>query len=357
MSAKDLGLPEEYGADNHEAVVEAFFDQVETPEATEPAEVEAVPTTDPSAGDPEDEDPDSDSDSEASETASEADPEVEEGTNPLDEANTWEERYKALQSHTDQRVAQVQSQLEQMNQWAQQVYQQQLAQQQAQAQAQQAQQATPTHVTDEQIVAAVDQDVERAFIWTATNRPDKIPTLVAAARANEKLGHAVADRMLYEFNQYQLEQTQQRYQQDIQQRDQALVEREAPAQMEAMMGQMIDGIAQQYGEAFTGIQDQFVERAKETAPGFKAYMEQQGLPMTPDAVHYFLTKTVNDVREANIAKQASKPRKARKVAASDHVETSTSGARPEDATPDDLAISELLEGAKHLSMDMTTPTR
>lgn len=342
---------------NHEKVVEDFFaelDAPEAPETLETPEVDESPVEEPEVAPEASEDPE-DEDSESEE---EPDP----TEDPQDEALVdWEKRYKDQQSYHDQKIAAVEQQLAQMNEWAQNVYQQQLLQaQQAQAAAQQAAQQAPQtqHVTDQQLLNAVDQDVQRTFQWVALNRPDLVPKVVSMTRKNEKYGHDVADEMLLEFTTYQAQQQQARFEAAEQARAQQEAAARAPQQIQETMSSMISGIEQQYGESYKAVELDFIARATETAPQFREYMEAQGLALTPDAIHYFLTKTFNDIREENLSKQASKPRKARKVAPGEHAETSTQGQGPDDElTADQLAINEILSGAKELAIDTNVPTR
>ena len=347
---------------NHEKVVEDFFAELDAPEAPEtPEEPEAVETPSeeleeaPEASETPEEEPGDEQEDLEEESSEEEEPE--------EELHPAEKRRREQQAFYDQKLAQVEAQLQQMNEWAQNVYRRQLLQdQQAQAAAQaaQAQQQGPqaAHVTDQQLVAAVDQDVQRTFHWVALNRPDLVPKVVSLTRENEKYGHAVADEMLFEYNQWQQSQVQARYEAEAQARAQAEAEARAPQEIQQTMVSMINGIEQQYGESYKAVEEEFVARATETAPQFRQYMAEQGLPLTPDAIHYFLTKTFNDIREENLNKQASKPRKPRKVAPSEHVETSTQGNGPEaEPTADSLAINEILAGAKELAIDVSVPTR
>lgn len=351
----DLDLSQVDGATLPEAVEEA-----PEPEATEPTEPEAVPTVEDPAGDPsDDEDEGSDSDDEEAPEGSAEDEEDEDGDEDSDEdLDPVEKRIRGLQSLHDRQMAEVQNQLAQMQQWAQQVYQAQLQQQQAmqmaQQEAQKAQQAPIQQVTREQLEGAVEQNVVQAFQWTVANRPDLVATTIALAR--DKHGHEIADQMQVEYNDYKRQQDVQAQTAMIEAQQQALAERDAPAQIESQMNQIVESIASQYGDAFTEIQGDFLARANETAPAFKEYLESQGLEMTPDAVHWFLNKTVQDVREERLNTKASKPRKPRKIKNEEHIETSTSGHVPQ-ATPEDDAINELLEGARALDMDFTLPTQ
>lgn len=347
-------LPADAGSENPEGVVEAFFDSLDAPEVEEAPDEAPADEEEPAGHEGTDEDLE-----EAPEAAESVEEEEEAPVAENNEPNTWEERYKQLQSHSDQRYNQLEQKLAQMDQWASQVYQQQLAQTQAAQEAQRtaaaAAQAPVQNVTRDELQAAVDNDPKHAFVWTATNRPDLVPATIAMAR--EKHGNMVADEMQVEYNQYMIQQESQQRQAYQAQQEASREAEQAPAQIEQVMVGLIEGISDQYGESFKLIETDFVARASETAPQFKEYMNQQGLEITADALHYFLTKTYNDVREMKLNEAASAPAKPRKVTASEHVERSTAGTAPTDATADELVISELMEGAQALGIDFATPTR
>lgn len=347
---------------NHEKVVGDFFEAYDAAldaekAAEEPSEelevvegdetpTDAVSTDEEHSEGDQDEDEDSDDDSDDEEEAAQV-------------PDQWDKRFRDQQSFYDKKLAEVTGQLEQMNQWAQTVYQQQMAQHQAQlqAQAQQAPAADTRIYSDAEIAGAVSQNYEQAFVYAATQRPDLMPRVVAAARADEKLGHAVADEMMFEYSKYQLSQQQKAIDEA---REAAVAQREAdlaPAQVQETMGQLVKSVADQYGDAFTAVQDDFITRAQETAPAFREYMEKNGHEMTPDAVRSFLVQTLLDVREQKLNALAAKPRKPKKLSPKEAVESSTSadGSRPEDMSADELAIHELMSGAKELGIDMSTP--
>lgn len=355
----DMQITPEDAEMNHEKIVGDFFAQLD--------EGEAVDTPDEPEVEPEEaEDEDSADESEPSVEGEEATTESEDEDDELDEEEpeaeadeeeTWEKRYKDQQAFHDQRMAEVQQQLENMNTWAQQVYEQQVAAQQAAAQqAQSAQPANPlANVTREALANGVESDLVNTFRAVAEHRPDLVAVTIATAR--DKHGNEIADQMQLDYNQYIIGQEREARQQWEQQAQQERQAAEAPMQIQETMNQIVGNVAQQYGEAFESVREEFTQRAIDTADDFKEYMQQNGYEMTPDAVHHFLVSTFNDVREEKLNAVSSKPRKARRVGKADHIETSTTGDRPEDMTADDRVINEILMGARELNIDTSTPTR
>lgn len=365
-----MGADFEFQDDEQKAAVEAFFNEepenesadalsggeqaiaeaLEQGEETEEVEEESDDADEPS------EEPDGDDGSDEPDDATDDDGD---GDDEEEELHPAEAARRRAQAESDRKIAALEQQLQQLQQYAQQVYAQQMQAYQAQqAQTQQAQQANPyAGLTKDHVVNAVESDLVGTFQVVAQYRPDLVAPTIASAR--EKYGHEIGDQMQLEYNQYLLAQERAEREAYAEQQAQARASEEAPAQMQQMMVGLIENISSQYGDAFKEIEADFIARAQETAPAFKEYMENQGLEMTPDALHYFLTKCVNDVREERIASQASKPRKPRKVAPEQHVENSTNnqGNRPEDMTEDERAISELLEGARELAIDISSPDR
>lgn len=346
----------QHDQDNPEAIVGDFFDSLDAAEA---AESDSGPSVAPEG------DQDLDEDSESAEEASEDEIEATDETELDDETpdeedeedlDPVEKRFRGLQSLHDRQMAEVTQQLAAMQQWAQQVYQAQLQQHQAQTVAQQQQyQAQVPDPTPEQLKQGVENDLVRTWKTIAPQRPDLVPRMIAQAR--EAHGNETADAMQVEYNQFLVQQNTIAAQQQYEQLQAQQVERDRPEQMRTQMAEIMGSVAQQYGDAFTAVQDDFIARAKETAPLFREWMDEQGYEITPDAIRHFLVDTLQEVRETNLNKQAAKPRKARKAAPQDHVEGSTSGERPEDLSPDQLAINEILEGARELSIDIVAPNR
>lgn len=339
---------------NPEKVVGDFFDSLDEsadePEEEEDEEVAAPPIVEKAEDEPdEDDDEDDDSDDESD---NEGDPKDDESE--VD----WEKRYKDQQSFHDQQMAATQAQLAELQAWAQQSYQSQL---QMKQEIEQARQATTSqassYVSDQDLATALDNDAQKTFVWVAQNRPDLVPKMVAMTRQNEKLGHEVADEMMFEYQQYQTNMERAERARIQQQIEADRAQAAAPAHIEEQMIGIIGSIKQQYGAAFDAVEDEFVQRTTETADAFKEYLDQQGLELTPDAIHYFLTKTFNDIREEKLNQKAAKPKRPRKMSAKDHIETSTQGLGDDTLTADELAINEIIAGAKELSIDTTLPSR
>lgn len=342
---------------DHESIVEGFFDTLDAPEesetASEPsAEAETGEPTAEADSDPE-EAPEVDED-EGDENEDE-DP-VEEPADPKDDETLvdWEKRFKDQQSFHDRQMAQMQRNLEELQAWAQNAYQQQMMQHQQSLQMQQAQNPY-ANIDKETLTKQVETDLVSTFRGVAQYRPELVPTTIALAR--EKYGNEVGDQMMFEYNEYRRAQDQQAMIAQQQAAYEAQMQAEAPAQIQEVMTDIITSVADQYGEAFDAVRPEFVQRVQETAPLYKQYMDEQGYEMTPVAVRQFLVDTFQQLREQKLNEQASKPRRPRKIAASEHVETSTPGNGGDEQSADDLAISELLQGAKELSIDTNVPNR
>lgn len=352
-------LPDQTENDQ-ESIVASFFDELEA--AEDPQEPSEEPVDD-EAGDPTGETPE-DAPEASEEPPSVVEEEDDEEEKSEDENSAEEDpvekRFRHMQSLHDRQLNEVRAQLDAMNQWAQQVYQSQMAQHQAQMQAQMQVQEAPNpyqHVTDAQIADGVKGDLVTTFRTIVQYRPDKVAKTIAMAR--ETYGNEVGDEMQVEYNSYLVHQqaaaAEARFAEIASQRE----EEQAPAQIRDTMNSIIASVAQQYGEAFTAVQPEFVERVKANAPLFREYMDSNGYEMTPDAVHHFMVSIFNDIREEKLNEAANKPRKARKTTPQQHVETSTSssGTRPEDMSADELAINEILQGAAYLDIEHTAPTQ
>lgn len=333
-------------ADALDAGTEAISEALEAPEEVEPAE---------------DADEDSEEPVEAPEDAEDENSEEEKPEEePEDDLDPVEKRIRNLQSLHDRQMHDMRAQLEALQTWAQNSYQHQVQQHQqlvAAQQAPQVQQNPLANVTPEVLKQGIETDLATTFRQIAAHRPDLMARTISMAR--ETYGNETGEQMQLEYNNYLVQQQAEAQEAKWAALQAQQVEAQQPAQIEATMNTLVNDIADQYGDAFDAIRDDFIAKASESAPAFREYMDGRGLEMTPDAINYFLQKCVNDVREERIMKQASKPKRARKVAPSEHVETSTNGDgnRAEDMTADELAINELLEGAKELSIDTSRPTR
>lgn len=341
---------------NHEQVLDDFLesldaedaaeDEVEPEEGDEPDE--AVEDAPEAAEDDEDEDSESDDEGEEEDDA----PKDEDEEAP----DAWSKRFSDQQSYHDKQMNEVKAQLEQMNQWAQQVYQAQVTQhqQQVQAQQQQAAQNPYASITREQIIAGVENDLPTTFQTVAQHRPDLVPSTISAARA--KYGDEVGDQMQFDYNNYVRQSDQQQLVQQRQAEQERQQQEQAPVVIRETMNQIVQGIATHYGDSFESVREDFSTKAMENIEGFKSYMQQQGLEVGPNDVHNYLVGIYNQVHEERLNTLSSKPRKAKRISPKEQVETSTSGKRSEDMTADEAAINEILLGAKELDIDFSTPT-
>ena len=363
MSVNHADIPDEH---EQEAAVEDFFNNLDNEPNPLEAGAEAIEEDLEPADEPEGDDGPSEAPEEPEEPSEEPEDEDSEeeddDEDSVDDTDPVEKRFRNLQSLHDRQMNEMRERMTELQTWAQNSYQHQVQQHQALLAAQQApqaqQQVNPlANVTPEILKQGIETDLATTFRQIATHRPDLMARTIAEAR--EIYGNETGDQMQLEYNNHLLQQqnaAQEARWAELQQQQQVA---QQPAQIEAAMSTLVDDIAAQYGEAFETIREDFIAKASGAAPAFREYMDGRGLELTPDAINYFLQKCVNDVREERIMKQASKPRRARKVAASEHVETSTNGDgnREEDMTADERAINELLEGAAELSIDTTRPTR
>lgn len=271
-----------------------------------------------------------------------------------EETDTWEDRYRNLQSQKDREIAAVSEQLNTLQQWAQQQYawqQQLVSEQQAQAQ-QQAQASQRVEITRDQVDSSLDLDPVGTFRYIAQSRPDLMPNLISMVRGKEQLGHEVADQMSAEWTNYQIAQQQEMFQRQLQEQQ---YRTEAPQQVSATMQQILGTLEQRHGETFVALRDEISEKAAETAPHFKQYMEQNGMEVTPQAIADFISQVYLDVREQKMNEAAQKPQRPKKLAPEQHVESSSAN-RHREATPDEDAMNELLQGARALGIDVTQQT-
>lgn len=263
-----------------------------------------------------------------------------------EEPDTWEDRYKNLQSQKDKEIAAVNQRLAEMQNWAQQQYawqQQQVAEQHQRAQAEQQQQNV--QVSRDQLDQAIETDLRGTFQWVAYNRPDLVGHTIAMVRGKEQYGHEVADLMQVEFNQFLAQQTQQ---QNMQLRQ----EMQAPQQVAEAMGAVETALLERHGESFSALQPEVAAKAQELAPAFKQYMDAHGEEITPKAVFDFMTNVYHDVREAKLTEAAAQPRTAVPLTPQQHVESSNAAPRNEVSAEED-AINEIVRGAQNMGIEVT----
>lgn len=262
------------------------------------------------------------------------------------ELHPAEKRRREQQAQYDRKIATMEQQLAQMNEWAQQQYawQQQLVQEERRKQ-EEAQQSAQLHVSQEQVDAALQNDLRGTYQWVAMNRPDLMPYIVGKAREDERYGHSVADQMLVEFQQFQMQRQQAQFEEQRQ-------VQEAPAQVESTMLQILTSLEGKHGETFTAMKDQISEAAAEAGPAFFEYMSSNGYEVTPQTVADFISQVYLDLREQNINKAAAKPRGPQKLTPQQHVEN-PGAQQGNQTTPNEDAINELLKGARSLGIEVS----
>lgn len=309
-------------------------------ETTEPAEEQEQVETEPVS----EEEP-----SEEQETETEVEEEVEQEEDPAE--TDWEKRYKDLQAHTDRQLAESNRQLAELQQWAQSAHawqQQVIAErQQEQQQVQQAQ----VQVSPEQVAQQLDMNPVGTFQWIAHNRPDLMPNVITMVRGKENLGDQVADAMLVEFQQFQLAQYNAQQEQRF---EQAAAQNQPAPEVGPVMEQIVHVLEERHGEPFKALNADIAAKATEAAPAFQQYMQSNGLEITPAAIADFVTQIYLDIREEKLNQKAAAPAKPVKLTPAQHVEQ-TGGNVPNQATPDDDAINEILQGARALGVDVSAP--
>lgn len=278
---------------------------------------------------------------------------------PVSEEQTeevnWEERYRHLQSQKDREVQAAQQQLDQLQQWAQQQYawQQQVVADQQQ-QAQMAQQQQVVQVSREQIDSELDRNPIGAFQWVAANRPDLMPNVISMVREKEQLGHEVADAMMTEWTQFQMQQHSAQVQQQLEATQAQYQNQQVPGQVNDTMVQILGTLEARHGEPFKALSADIATQAIEKAESWKQYMHENGLEVTPQSVADFVTGVYYDIRESRLQTAASAPAKPVKLTPQQHVENPGAN-RQVESTPDQDAINELMEGARALGIDVSAP--
>lgn len=325
-------------------VVEFFESLNDEPAAEETTETEVAPEEGEQPDEAEVEGEEA-SEEEHQEEVEEAPEEEQVEEQPEEELHPAEIARREQQAIYDRKLAEMQQQIAAQNQWQQQQYQyqqEQLRMQQEQAQQQTQQQL---HVTAEQLEAGIENDLAGTFRWVAHNRPDLVPAIASRVREHEAYGNQVADAMLVEFNQFQVQRATEQYQEQI-------AQQQAPQQVEQVMGQIIQGLEQRHGEAFSGLKGEIAEEAGKLIEGWGQWMTQQGHEIRPQDVADFVTQVYFDVRQQKLNTVAQQPRKPQKLTPNQHVENPTAITRKE-STPDEDAMNELLEGARSLGIDVT----
>lgn len=322
----------------------------ETPETPEEALSSAEqPEEEGEVAEPDENEDEADEDSRSEAEGNEDNAEESDGEAAETVEEKYERRIRELQSHKDQQIAQLQQQIQAQQQWQQQVYEQM---QQQQVLAEQAQRQATGHVTADDLARGLQTSPKETFQWVAHNRPDLIPQLTHLARQTETLGDAAADSMIVEYQNFQIRQMQEQQAAQQQAEYEAYQQQQAPLIVEQTINGIVESLAEQYPD-FTELSDEVNQLAAERSDQFRTYCYHNGIEITPDVMRDFLRGTYLDVRDARMSQEARKPRKPRKVQSTEHVERGGPGNGPEELTPDEAAMNEILEGAVKLHMDIS----
>lgn len=234
-----------------------------------------------------------------------------------DEAS-WEKRYKDLQSHKDQQLAEREAELKAYKELIEGI-----------SQPVQEQPAPPPEVSPEDLEQGVKTAPVDTFQWAMMNRPDVIPQVISKIR--EHHGNELGDEAMVAYNQAVMQYQQQAM---LEQQQQMYHQMTAPQQIASMLEGSISAVAEQYGDDFSRLAERTNELMKTNQGDLRS--------LDPDSVQLFVERNFMTALREDMRKAASAPQGPVESAPADQVEAGTPGAAPE-LTPDDDIANSIVE--------------